>query len=64
MSMMKSLIFIEPGKIEIVDKKIPDVGPNDALIKITTTTICGTDIHIFKGEYAVAKGLTCSGQLI
>lgn len=58
MSMMKSLIFIEPGKIEIVDKKIPDVGPNDALIKITTTTICGTDIHIFKGEYAVAKGLT------
>ena len=28
MSMMKSLIFIEPGKIEIVDKKIPDVGPN------------------------------------
>lgn len=58
MSMMKSLIFIEPGKIEIVDKKIPDVSPNDALIKITTTTICGTDIHIFKGEYTVAKGLT------
>ena len=58
MTMMKSLIFVEPGKIEIVDKKIPDVGPNDALLKITTTTICGTDIHIFKGEYAVAKGLT------
>ena len=58
MSMMKSLIFVEPGKIEIVEKKIPDVGPNDALIKITTTTICGTDIHIFKGEYPVAQGLT------
>ena len=58
MSMMKSLIFVEPGKIEITEKKIPDVGPNDALIKITTTTICGTDIHIFKGEYPVAKGLT------
>ncbi|WP_182407214.1 NAD(P)-dependent alcohol dehydrogenase [Psychrobacter sp. GP33] len=58
MNMMKSLIFIEPGKIEIVDKRIPDVGPNDALLKITTTTICGTDIHIYKGEYPVAKGLT------
>lgn len=58
MNMMKSLIFIEPGKIEIVEKKIPEVGPNDALLKITTTTICGTDIHIFKGEYPVAKGLT------
>ena len=58
MTMMKSLIFVEPGKIDIVEKKIPDVGPNDALLKITTTTICGTDIHIFKGEYPVAKGLT------
>jgi hypothetical protein len=40
------------------DKPIPDVGPNDALIRITTTTICGTDVHILKGEYPVAKGLT------
>src|SRR5690606_19631575 len=30
----------------------------DALIRITTTTICGTDVHILKGEYPVAKGLT------
>ena len=34
------------------------MGPNDALIRITTTTICGTDVHILKGEYPVAKGLT------
>lgn len=56
--MMKAAVFVEPGRIEVVDKPIPDVGPNDALIKITTTTICGTDIHILKGEYPVAKGLT------
>lgn len=58
MSMMKAAIFVEPNRIELADKKIPDVGPNDALIKISTTTICGTDIHILKGEYPVAKGLT------
>ena len=56
--MMKAAVFVEPGRIEVVDKPIPDVGPNDALIKITTTTICGTDVHILKGEYPVAKGLT------
>ncbi|MPT38659.1 MAG: NAD(P)-dependent alcohol dehydrogenase, partial [Achromobacter sp.] len=56
--MMKAAVFVEPGRIEIVDKPIPDVGPNDALIRITTTTICGTDIHILKGEYPVAPGLT------
>ena len=56
--MMKAAIFVEPGRIELADKPIPDVGPNDALIKITTTTICGTDVHILKGEYPVEKGLT------
>jgi threonine dehydrogenase-like Zn-dependent dehydrogenase len=34
------------------------VGPTDALMRITTTTICGTDVHILKGDYPVAKGLT------
>ena len=56
--MMKAAVFIEPGRIELADKPIPDVGPNDALMRITTTTICGTDIHILKGEYPVANGLT------
>ena len=58
MVMMKAAVFVEPGRIVLDDKPIPDVGPLDALIRITTTTICGTDIHILKGEYPVAKGLT------
>ena len=57
-TMMKAAIFVEPGRIELADKPMPDVGPNDALMRITTTTICGTDVHILKGEYPVAKGLT------
>src|SRR5690554_2444263 len=56
--MMRAAVFVEPGRIELADKPIPDVGPNDALIRITTTTICGTDVHILKGEYPVAPGLT------
>jgi len=58
MSMMKATVFVAPGRIELVDKPIPDIGPNDALIRITTTTICGTDVHILKGEYPVVPGLT------
>ena len=58
MRTMKAAVFVEPGRIELVEKRIPDVGPNDALLRITTTTICGTDVHILKGEYPVAKGLT------
>ena len=58
MTKMKAAIFVEPGRIEIADKPIPAVGPLDALIRVTTTTICGTDVHILKGEYLVARGLT------
>lgn len=55
---MKAAIFIEPGRIILGEKPIPDIGPLDALIRITTTTICGTDVHILKGEYPVETGLT------
>lgn len=55
---MKCAVFVEPGRIVLDEKPIPDPGPTDAVIKVTTTTICGTDIHILKGEYPVQKGLT------
>jgi threonine dehydrogenase-like Zn-dependent dehydrogenase len=55
---MRATIFVEPGRVVLGEKPIPDVGPLDALIRITTTTICGTDIHIMKGEYPVRSGLT------
>lgn len=58
MPKMKAAIFVEPGRIVLDEKPIPDVGPLDALIRMTTTTICGTDVHILKGEYPVKRGLT------
>ena len=58
MAKMKAAIFVEPGRIVLDQKPVPDVGPLDALLRVTTTTICGTDIHILKGEYPVSKGLT------
>src|ERR1700759_652398 len=58
MPRMRAAIFVEPGRIVLDEKPIPNPGPLDALLKITTTTICGTDVHILKGEYPVAKGLT------
>jgi threonine dehydrogenase-like Zn-dependent dehydrogenase len=55
---MKAAVFVEPGRITLEEKPIPEIGPLDALVRITTTTICGTDVHILKGEYPVARGLT------
>ncbi|MGF6589991.1 NAD(P)-dependent alcohol dehydrogenase [Pseudomonas sp. 2835] len=58
MAKMKAAIFVEKNRIVLDEKPIPEVGPLDALIRITTTTLCGTDVHILRGEYPVAKGLT------
>ncbi len=53
---MKAAVFVKPGRIELQERPVPVVGPRDALIRVTTTTICGTDVHILKGEYPVAPG--------
>ncbi|BCQ63536.1 hypothetical protein PBOI14_52860 [Pseudomonas sp. Boi14] len=58
MAKMKAAVFVEKNRIVLEDKDIPEIGPLDALVRITTTTICGTDVHILRGEYPVAKGLT------
>jgi threonine dehydrogenase-like Zn-dependent dehydrogenase len=54
---MKAAVFVEPGRIALEERPVPEIGPLDALLRITTTTICGTDIHILKGEYPVRRGL-------
>jgi alcohol dehydrogenase len=54
---MKAAVFVEKGRIVLESRPIPEVGYGEALVKVTTTTICGTDVHILKGEYPVEKGL-------
>jgi threonine dehydrogenase-like Zn-dependent dehydrogenase len=53
---MKAAVFASKERIELREKPTPEIGPLDALLRMTTTTICGTDVHILKGEYPVAPG--------
>src|ERR1700675_4199119 len=57
-STMKALVFRGPNQIGIEQVSIPKPGPGEAVIRVTLTTICGTDLHILKGEYPVKPGLT------
>jgi alcohol dehydrogenase len=58
--LMKALVFHGPGKRSWEDKPRPIIRePGDAIVRITTTTICGTDLHILKGDVAsVVAGRT------
>lgn len=55
---MRAAVFEGKGKISLreVPKPVPGIG--EALIRVTLTTICGTDVHILRGEYPVKHGLT------
>jgi len=54
---MRATVFHGPGDIRVEDVPRPHAGPGEALIRVTTTTICWTDLHIVKGEYPVRPGL-------
>ena len=54
---MRAAVFHGPGDIRVDDVSRPKPGPTEALIRVTLTTICGTDVHILKGEYPVKPGL-------
>jgi alcohol dehydrogenase len=48
---MKALVYHGPGKKSLDERPIPKLAaPGDAIVKMTRTTICGTDLHILKGD--------------
>ena len=50
---MKALVYCGPGNKAVEDRPKPELqAPGDAIVKITKTTICGTDLHILKGDVA------------
>ena len=53
---MKALVKLrpEPG-IWMADQPIPEIGPDDVLVKVRKTGICGTDVHIYNWDAWAAK---------
>src|SRR5215475_4579359 len=57
MNTMKAVVFHGVNDIGIEEVARPRPKAGEAVIRITATTICGTDVHIVKGEYPVRPGL-------
>src|SRR6476619_6707284 len=57
METMRAHVFHGVGRTSIEQIPIPEPKPGEALVRITLTTICGTDLHIVRGEYPVKPGL-------
>src|SRR5450432_737405 len=56
MSAMKALVYLAVGKKALDERPKPEISaPTDAIVKVTKTTICGTDLHILKGDLPSCK---------
>jgi threonine dehydrogenase-like Zn-dependent dehydrogenase len=54
---MRANVFRSVNRFGIEEVERPRAGVGEAVIKVTLTTICGTDLHIVRGEYPVQSGL-------
>jgi len=50
---MKAILFKSPNNFEVAECPVPELGDYDILIKVGACGICGTDIHILRGEHIV-----------
>lgn len=58
---MKALVYGGPGKKAVEDRSKPEIlNANDAIVRVTRTTICGTDLHILKGDVPTCE----SGRIL
>ena len=57
MKKMRATVFQGVNDIRVEEVERPHAGVGDAVVRVTLTTICGTDLHIVRGEYPVKTGL-------
>lgn len=54
---MRAAVFHEPGRIEVADRDVPDVGADDVLLRVRAASICGTDLRIMRhGHFKIPAG--------
>ncbi len=64
MGTMKAFVMPEVGQTDIVEKPIPQPGPNDVIVKTTHALICTSDVHTVKGALPVANGVTLGHEAL
>ena len=48
---MKTVVIQRPNEIELLERDVPKPGPGQVMIQVMASGICGTDLHIYRGEY-------------
>ena len=57
MDSMRALIFHGPGNIKVEERPIPEIGPDEVLLKVGATSVCASDIRVYRGEKKAVQGV-------
>jgi alcohol dehydrogenase len=63
-STMRANVFRGVDQFGLEEVERPHAGPGEAVVRVTLTTICGTDLHIVRGEYPVKNGLVIGHETV
>ena len=62
---MRGVVYLEPEKLELRELPIPQIGPDDILVKTYLATTCGTDLKTYKrGHHEIPKGSVFGHELV
>ncbi|HMZ98031.1 MAG TPA: alcohol dehydrogenase catalytic domain-containing protein, partial [Nitrospira sp.] len=61
---MKAFVMKKLGSVGMMEKPIPDLGPNDAIVKTTAALICTSDVHTVGGAIGERTNLTLGHEAV
>ena len=62
---MLAVTFQAPGRVELVDKPEPELlAPDDAIVRVSASGVCGSDLHIYHGRVQIEPGFTIGHEYV
>jgi 2-desacetyl-2-hydroxyethyl bacteriochlorophyllide A dehydrogenase len=62
---MRAVTFVEPGRVELAERPEPEaLAPDDAVVRVEASGICGSDLHIYHGRVQIEPGFTLGHEYV
>ncbi|HEX2161832.1 MAG TPA: alcohol dehydrogenase catalytic domain-containing protein [Thermoleophilaceae bacterium] len=62
---MRAVTFQAPGEVRVDEKPTPELGsPDEAIVRVEATGVCGSDLHIYHGRVGVEPGFTIGHEFV
>lgn len=61
---MRAFVLRKAGEVGVVDKPVPEPGPNDVVVRTTAALVCTTDVHTMRGVIPVAPNVTLGHEAV